>query len=243
MKLDALAFKPEVPKLCPMTLMLVSHHLCPYVQRVAIALAEKNTPFERTYIDLANKPDWFLAISPLGKTPVLTVDGTPVFESAAILEYLEETQPNPLHPSDPLRRAEHRAWIEFGTSILHDIWGFYAAHEEAAFITKVTALAGKFERLEIRLETGPYFDGDHFALVDAVFGPVFRYFEVFDQIDDFGVLANKPKVAKWRDALAARTSIKNAVTSDYNPRLWKFLKGRKSYLSNVMTTAGVGVSV
>jgi glutathione S-transferase len=40
-----------------MTLMLVSHHLCPYVQRVAIALAEKNTPFERTYIDLANKPN------------------------------------------------------------------------------------------------------------------------------------------------------------------------------------------
>ena len=52
-------------------LTLVSHLLCPYVQRAAIALAEKNVPFERVVIDLANKPDWFIAISPLGKVPLL----------------------------------------------------------------------------------------------------------------------------------------------------------------------------
>ena len=97
-------------------LTLVSHHLCPYVQRAAIVLAEKGVPFGQRYIDLANKPDWFRAISPLGKTPVLLVGETPVFESAVILEYLEDTQPNPLHPADALPRAEHRSWIEFGSS-------------------------------------------------------------------------------------------------------------------------------
>ena len=74
-----------------MTLRLISHDLCPYVQRAAISLSEKGVNFERTYIDLANKPDWFLAISPLGKTPVLLADDVPIFESAVILEYLEET--------------------------------------------------------------------------------------------------------------------------------------------------------
>ena len=87
-------------------LKLISHKLCPYVQRAVIALTEKGVAFERVDIDLANKPDWFLAISPLGKTPVLLVGDIPIFESAVILEYLEETQPNPLHPADPLRRAE-----------------------------------------------------------------------------------------------------------------------------------------
>ena len=67
----------------------------------------KNVRFDRVDIDLANKPDWFKAISPLGKTPVLKVGETAIFESAVILEYLEETQMTPLHPSDPLRRAEH----------------------------------------------------------------------------------------------------------------------------------------
>src|SRR6266568_1806165 len=89
-------------------LKLISHKLCPYVQRAVIALTEKGIAFERIDIDLANKPDWFLAISPLGKTPVLQVGDTAIFESAVILEYLEETQPKPLHPDDPLRRRASR---------------------------------------------------------------------------------------------------------------------------------------
>ena len=117
-------------------LTLVSHPLCPYVQRAAIVLAEKGANFERRYIDLADKPAWFEAISPLGKTPVLIIEERAIFESVAILEFLEETQPNPLHPKHPLTRAEHRAWIEFGSSVLNDIWGFYTAADQAAFAAK-----------------------------------------------------------------------------------------------------------
>ena len=83
-------------------LKLISHRLCPYVQRAVIALTEKRVAFERIDIDLAHKPDWFLKLSPLGKTPVLQVGDVPIFESAAILEYLEETEPRPLHPADAL---------------------------------------------------------------------------------------------------------------------------------------------
>jgi glutathione S-transferase len=88
------------------------------------ALSEKNVVFEHIYVDLANKPEWFTKLSPLGKTPVLIVHETAVFESAVILEYLEDTHAPRLHPDDPLRRAERRAWIEFGSSILNDIWGW-----------------------------------------------------------------------------------------------------------------------
>src|SRR6202012_4287840 len=113
-------------------LKLISHKLCPYVQRAVIALAEKGVPFERIDIDLANKPDWFLKISPLGKTPVLVVGDHAIFESAVILEYLEETQAHPLHPADALRRAEHRSWIEFGSAVLNDIPGLSSALAEGA---------------------------------------------------------------------------------------------------------------
>src|ERR1700731_5039607 len=157
-------------------LRLISHKLCPYVQRAVIALTEKGVPFERIDVDLANKLDWFLAISPLGRTPVLQVGDTAIFESAVILEYLDETQPRPLHPADPLRRAEHRGWIEFGSAVLNDIAGFYAAPDEAAFKAKAAQLAQRFERLESRLVAAPWFDGENFSLVDAVFAPVFRYF-------------------------------------------------------------------
>src|SRR5215470_775793 len=203
-------------------LKLVSHKLCPYVQRAVIALAEKGVPFERIDIDLANKPDWFLKISPLGKTPVLAVGDKAIFESAVILEYLEETQPNALHPADALERAEHRGWIEFGSAVLNDIAGFYAAKDEATFNAKAAQLEQKFARLEARI-AAPWFDGEKFSLVDAVFGPVFRYFDVFDEIGDFGILASKPKLSQWRKNLAARPSVRSAVSADYPALLRDFI--------------------
>src|ERR1700720_329522 len=141
-------------------LKLISHKLCPYVQRAVIALTEKGVAFERIDIDLANKPDWFLAISPLGKTPVLQIGDRAIFESAVILEYLEETQAKPLHPADPLKRAEHRGWIEFGSAVLNDIAGFYAAADEATFNAKTLQLEQRFARLEARVAASPWFDGE-----------------------------------------------------------------------------------
>jgi glutathione S-transferase len=173
----------------PAPLKLISHKLCPYVQRAVIALTEKAVAFERIDVDLAKKPEWFLAISPLGKTPVLQVGEVPIFESAVILEYLEETQPPQLHPADALSRADHRAWIEFGSAVLNDIAGFYAAAEKVNFETKISQLEQRFARLESRVTAAPWFDGEHFSLVDAVYGPIFRYFDVIDEIADFGILA------------------------------------------------------
>jgi glutathione S-transferase len=213
-------------------LKLVSHKLCPYVQRAVIALTEKDVPFKRIDIDLANKPDWFLKLSPLGKTPVLLVGDRAIFESAVILEYLEETEARPLHPSDPLRRAEHRAFIEFGSAVLNDIAGLYSAPDEATFKAKATQLEARFARLETRI-IGPWFDGETVSLVDAVFGPVFRYFDVFDEIGDFGILIGKPKLERWRQNLAARASVKSAVGSDYPALLRDFIERRRSHLSSL----------
>ena len=132
-------------------LKLISHKLCPYVQRAVIALTEKGVPFERIDIDLANKPDWFLKISPLGKVPVLlveTADGeVALFESNVICEYIEETQGGAkLHPQDPLQRAQHRAWMEFGSTILSELWGLETTGDPAIFESKRQAVAAKFAR-------------------------------------------------------------------------------------------------
>lgn len=218
------------------TLILVSHLLCPYVQRAAIALHEKGVPFERVVIDLANKPRWFLDISPLGKVPLLRVrrpDGSEavLFESNVICEYLEETQPGArLHPEDPLARAEHRAWMEFGSAILADLWGYETTQDAAVFEQKRLALAAKLERLEATLGDGPYFAGSSFSLVDAVFAPVFRYFEVFDAISDSRVFDGKPRLNAWRQALAARASVRNAVVPEYPQHLMAFLQKHQAHL-------------
>ncbi|MHB0986723.1 MAG: glutathione S-transferase family protein [Sulfuricella sp.] len=212
-------------------LHLVSHAICPYVQRAVIALLEKNAPFERTNIDFNDLPDWFKAISPLGKVPLLQVDQEVIFESAVICEYLDETIAPHLHPEDPLKRAQHRAWIEFGSAILVTIWEFNTASDAQTLEAKRKELQSRFETIEKTLKEGPYFAGENFSLVDAAFAPIFRYFDVYDSIADFGVFANTPKVRAWRQALALRPSVKNAVAADYPQKLIGFIKGRDSELS------------
>jgi glutathione S-transferase len=216
-----------------MQLTLISHHLCPYVQRAAIVLDEKQAPFTRRYVDLSNKPDWFLAVSPLGKTPVLLVGDQPVFESAVICEYLEDTLPPALHPRDALQRARERAWMEFGSGVLNTIAGFYNAADAAALLTRREELRKRFAQLEEVLSAaGPWFAGERFGLVDAVFGPVFRYFDVFESLGEDGFFGPAPKLQAWREALSQRRSVREAVLPEYPEMLTKFLLARGSELSS-----------
>lgn len=218
-------------------LILVSHALCPYVQRAAIVLAEKCVTFERRDIDLADKPAWFLKVSPLGKTPVLLVGEEAIFESAVICEYLDETALPRLHPDHALLRAQHRSWMEFGSALLTVIGAFYNAANEQMLGARAAEIRARLAQLEDALGHGPFFAGEHFCIVDAVFGPVFRYFDVFDSIGDFGFWRDRPKVNRWRKALASRPSLSAAVRPDYPDLLRQFLLARQSALSRRMSPA------
>ncbi len=218
-------------------LVLLSHALCPYVQRAAIVLAEKGLPFERRDIDLANKPAWFLAVSPLGKTPVLLADGAPILESAVICEYLEDTALPHLHPQDAIQRAQHRAWMEFGSALLNAIGAFYNAPDEATLQARAADIRRRLGQVEVALVDGPYFAGDAFCMVDAAFASAFRYFETFDRIGDFFFWTGVPKVQCWRAALAIRPSVVAAVSPAFADRLHGFLRSRGSALSRRMEFA------
>lgn len=214
---------------------LISNHLCPYTQRAAIQLGEKGLAFERVYIDLAAKPAWFLALSPLGKVPLLRHGDTALFESGAICEYLEEVAPGtPLLPPAPAARARQRAWVEFASAVIGDVFAFYSAPDAAAFERKRADLAGRFAALERQLGAGPCFDGDRFGLADAAWAPVFRLFDGFDLIADFGCFAGLTKVPAYRRQLAARPSVQQAVVADYGARFLHYLAARGSHLSQRM---------
>lgn len=222
----------------PSRLTLVSHVLCPYVQRAAIVLLEKSVPFERRWVDLAAKPTWFTDISPLGKTPVLLVEDQALFESAVICEYLDETLPPRLHPEDALSRARHRGWMEFGSAMLNTIAAFYSAPDDQALQTHRTTLETRFRQLEVALDPrGPFFSGTRCGLVDAVFAPVFRYFDAFEALGEPAFFSDAPRLQAWRDQLARRASVQAAVVPDFRERLDNFLRQRPGALSRRGVTA------
>lgn len=213
------------------SLELVSHNLCPYVQRSVITLDEKNIEHKRTYIDLSNKPDWFLRMSPTGKVPLLLVNGKhALFESAVICEFLDEITPGTLHPENPIIKAQHRAWNEFASQILNNIAKLYNAQTSAEFKTQAHELNIKFRRLESATAL-PYFSGETFCMVDAAFGPVFRYFDTLDALLPIDVFLDCPKVQSWREAVSKRDSIRKAVSAEYPKDLESFLINRNSFVS------------
>ncbi|MGA0565668.1 glutathione S-transferase family protein [Ancylobacter sp. VNQ12] len=219
------------------SLTLISHPLCPFVQRAAIVLLEKNVPFERINVDLSAKPDWFLALSPTGKVPVLKVgqangEDAILFESMVICEYLEETQGGAsMYPDDALLRARQRAWIEFATPTLAEAWQFLNATDAAIAEGKRAAFRDRLQKLEAELGSGPYFAGADFGMVDAVYAPLFRYFAIIDPAVSQAIFEGLPRVAAWRAALAARHSVRDAVVNDYADRFREHLRQHQAILA------------
>lgn len=220
-------------------LKLISHSLCPYVQRAAIVLNEKGVDYTSENIDLENPPSWFLDISPQGKVPLLVVDSTHViFESSVICEYLDEVTSNSLHDIDPVVKAKHRAWMEFGSAILVDVWNYYTAKDEESFKRQSEKIIEKFQKLEIEFNESSgenrYFNGDSYSMVDAVFAPVFRYFDVFEKYTQDDIFNNLDKLTKWRKSLKQRQSTQQVVSKNYENELVDFVIRKESYLGSLM---------
>ena len=233
---------------------LIAYKLCPYVQRSVITLEEKGIDYQRTDIDLANKPDWFKALSPTGKVPLLILSEKEVgkesnkevlFESAVICEFLDETTPGSLLPSDAKQRAQARAWTEFSTTMLNQIGKLYNAKSKVEFEQVQSILRQQFKRLNLELKNKElrkkelekplaYFNGEKFSLVDAAFAPVFRYFEVFEQYVEITCMQGLEAVLYWRKNLAQRPSVQKAVSEDYHQALLKFVKKREGYICQLM---------
>ncbi len=219
-------------------LTLISHPLCPFVQRAAIVLLEKGVPFDRIDVDLASKPEWFLALSPTGKVPLLRVGRANepdviLFESMVICEYLEESQHGAkLYPVDALPRALQRGWVEFGTATLTDAWQFLNAKDRVTADSKGAALRDRLERLEELVRQGPYFAGSMFSMVDVVFAPVFRYFGLIDPAVTQTMFQGLPRLGRWREALSLRESVIAAVGQDYERRFKQHLTAHQALLAN-----------
>ncbi|MDX1576598.1 MAG: glutathione S-transferase family protein, partial [Kiloniellales bacterium] len=174
---------------------LISFKLCPFVQRAAIVLYFKEIPFRLRHVDLADPPEWFRAISPFGKVPVLRVDGaTAVFESAAINEFLDEVTPGRLLPEDPLARAVARGRIELTTACLWHCRDFSLAADGEALAGQVAELQAKLDDLESAKAPGPFFLGEDFSLVDGAAAPLFVRLAYFEELFPVMDPARYPKL-------------------------------------------------
>jgi glutathione S-transferase len=223
--------------------MLVSFKTCPWVQRAAIVLREKNIGFEFRHIEADNRPDWFLAISPHKKVPVLRIDDADsLFESNAIAEYLDETIEPRLHPEDPLARAKNRAWTDYVPSFADVVTATAYAKTEADYTAEAAKIPVPFERLEKALAAqgaGPYFNGAKFSLVDAAYAPFLQRYAFLDRVKKLGHIEKFPRLKAWSAALLARPSTHSFPEAEFEAMYRENLKRRNMWVSKFIGSAQV----
>ncbi len=195
----------------------------------------KEVEFEVTYIDLRDKPDWFLEISPHGKVPVLKVDDEVLFESSAIAEYLDEVVAPRLHPADPIKRARNRAWTDYVPTFSSAISKIVYAKTKEAMEDGVANAPKALARLEGALadergNDGPYFNGDTLSLVDAAYAPFLRRIHIAEPVLKTGVLDDFPLVQAWTDALMANQNVLDGAAPNFLEEFDIALKRRGCYL-------------
>ena len=223
--------------------LLVSFKTCPWVQRAAIVLREKNIEFEFRHIEPDNRPDWFLAISPHKKVPVLRIDDkVSLFESNAIAEYLDETIAPRLHPEDAIERAINRAWTDYVPTFAESVTGSAYADSEAEYKAATAKIPTAFERLEKALEKqgkGPFFNGAKYSLVDAAYAPFLQRYYYLDRVKHLGLIEKYPRVKAWADALVARPSTHSFPEAEFEAMYRQNLKRRNKWVSQFVTDAKV----
>ncbi len=223
--------------------LLVSFKTCPWVQRAAIVLREKNTPFEFRHIEPDNRPDWFLAISPHKKVPVLRIDDkVSLFESNAIAEYLDETIAPRLHPDDPVLRAINRAWTDYVPTFAGTVTATGYAADEAAYKTAAEKIPGAFAPLERALEkhgAGPFFNGAKYSLVDAACAPFLQRYVFLDRVKPLGIIEKFPRLKAWADALMSRPSTHSFSEPEFEAMYRANLKRRKVWTSQFIADAAI----
>lgn len=211
-------------------LKLISFSLCPYVQRAMIVLNEKNVSFDIEYIDLEAPPPEFYDISPLEKVPVLLVDDEPLFESMVICDYLDEVTEGSLYPSGAFEKAKNRSWIEFGNEILSTTFDFLHTDDAKKFNHLKETLIDRFEIIEEELQHDKYFNGADFAMIDAVYAPIFRYQQQIATYKDYEIFEDAPNAKKWGELLLQRPSVINSIPESYDEDISNYFKNLDSIL-------------
>jgi glutathione S-transferase len=189
---------------------LFGHPMSTCTRKTIFALHETATPFDFVLVDFAkgeHKQAEHLARQPFGQVPALE-DGFMLYESRAMIRYIDDKAGHPLTPTDPQQRALMEQWISVEASsftphamklIFHSI--FKREQTPAVLEAASAGLETACDVLEAALAGKTYLCGDQFTLADICYAPYLEYAMGTEARDR--ILAH-PNLAAWWKRVSAR---------------------------------------
>ncbi len=212
---------------------VVSSTICPFVQRVTALLEQKKIPYDIEYISLLDKPDWFLRMSPNAQVPILiTESGAVLFESDAIVEYLEEAYPALRSSVDAETRALDRAWSYLATKNYLVQCSAQRSQDEQTLVDRTEKLGEAFATIEGELGTGVYFRGSDIGMVDIAWLPLLHRSALIERHTGYDFLAGYPRVKKWQRHMMDTGLAEKSVAGDFESAFTGFYLSDSTYLGN-----------
>ena len=210
---------------------VVSFKICPFVQRVTALLEAKSIDYELEFISLSDKPQWFLDISPNGQVPVLITDGgKALFESDAIVEYIEEAYPPLLPGISPEDRASNRAWSYLASKNYLVQCSAQRSPDRDALEERSAKLGRAFDRMEKRLGDTPYFAGDAMGMVDIAWLPLLHRADIIERGSCYDFVGDRPKLKKWQKRLLQSKLAEKSVAPDFEDAFAAFYLSDRTFL-------------
>lgn len=210
---------------------IVSFTICPFVQRVTALLEAKGIDYQVEYISLSDKPQWFLDISPTGQVPLLiTESGQSLFESDAIVEYIDEIS-MPLQPElPPEQRALNRAWSYLATKNYLVQCSSMRSSDYSIFTERSAKLHKVLERVDSAHSGGAFFNGGSLGNVDIAWLVLLHRAEIVRRHSGFDFLEMFPKLQVWQENLLKTGLMERSVSDDFEDAFSSFYISDATYL-------------
>jgi glutathione S-transferase len=199
-------------------LKIYGHPMSTCTRKVLMTLAETNTPYELTTVDLAkgeHKAQPHLSRQPFGQVPALDDEGFALFESRAMCRYINEKVSGDLVPSDTKGRAVMEQWISVeGANFMPHAMKFVYHHvfkrpqDEATLEAASKGLETALAVMEAQLSKTPFLAGDKLSLADVCFMPYIDYAMVTPAKEIF---ARFPHVSSWWNKISERPTWRKAA--------------------------------
>ncbi|HEV2676996.1 MAG TPA: glutathione S-transferase family protein [Aliidongia sp.] len=192
----------------------------PYVQATMLALTEKGVDYELVKVmPPEHKGAEHLARHPFGKVPAFDHDGFALYETQAILRYVDQAFPGPLlEPATPQEAARMNQVIGLVDCYIIRAWSadisferimaprFFGRPCNEAKVEAALPHARICAEAVEALVTGPYLTGPTLTLADLHLAPHYNYFRQTPEGE--ATLADKPRLAQWFAHLSQRESVK-----------------------------------
>ena len=215
---------------------IVSFKICPFVQRVTALLEAKNINYELEFISLSDKPQWFLDISPNSQVPVLITDqGKALFESDAIVEYIEEAF-RALQPELSLEdKAINRAWSYLASKNYLVQCSAQRSPNENVLRERSQKLGQAFDKIEKQLGDTPFFTGETISTVDIAWLTILYRADIIKRRSGYDFIGNRPKLKKWQKQLLGTGLAQKSVAPDFEEAFSAFYLSDQTFLGRGCT--------